>query len=152
MLLKTAILGAALAFISFGEWSRGQSGAPSAPAAAVPLESTYWKLTEIGGMAAVGGANANEANLVLNGEGKKLAGSTGCSPILGTYKLRESSLRFKLAGLTKTTCSDALRKQEEAFVEILKETTNYRIVGDTLELREKNELVARFQAQPQKQP
>jgi heat shock protein HslJ len=152
MLHKTAILGAALAFISFGEWSWSQSGAPAATTAAVPLESTYWKLTEIGGMAIVGGSNANQANLVLNGEGKKLTGSTGCNPILGSYKLREGSLRFKLAGLSKTTCSDALRKQEEAFLEILKETTNYRIVGDTLELREKEELLAKFQAQPQKQP
>ena len=152
MLHKIAILGAALAFTLFGEWSWGQSGAPAATAATVPLESTYWKLTEIGGMAAVGGSNANEASLVLNAEGKKLTGSTGCNPLLGSYKLRDSSLHFKLAGMTKTACSDALRKQEEAFVEILKETTNYRIVGDTLELRDKQELIAKFQAQTQKQP
>jgi heat shock protein HslJ len=152
MLHKTAILGAALAFILFGEWSWGQSGAPAAATASVPLESTYWKLTELGGMAAVGGANANEASLVLNAEGKKLTGSTGCNRIVGSYKLNKSSLHFKPAGLTKMACPDALMKQEEAFVEILKETTHYRIVGDTLELRDKADLLARFQARPQPQP
>jgi heat shock protein HslJ len=152
MLHKTAILGAALAFILFGEWSWGQSGAPAATTATVPLESTYWKLTELGGMAAVGGADANEASLVLNAEGKKLTGSTGCNRIVGSYKLNKSSLHFKPAGLTKMACPDALMKQEEAFVEILKETTHYRIVGDTLELRDKADLLARFQARPQPQP
>jgi heat shock protein HslJ len=148
---KTAILGAALAFISFGEWSWSQSGAPAATDA-VPLESTYWKLAEIGGMAAIGGSNTNEASLVLNAESKKMTGSTGCNPLLGSYKLRGASLHFKPAGLAKAACSDSLKKQEEAFVEILKETTTYRIVGGTLELRDKQELIAKFQAQPQKQP
>ncbi len=152
MLHKTVILGAALALILSGEWSWSRSGAPAATAAPVPLESTYWKLIELGGMVAVGGSNANEASLVLNGEGKKLTGSTGCNPLLGSYKLREGALEFKLARLTKTPCPDALAKQEEAFVEILKQTRNYRIVGDTLELRDKEELLAKLQAQPQKQP
>jgi heat shock protein HslJ len=150
MLHKTTILGAALALILFGQWSWSQSSAPAATATTVPLEGTNWKLTELGGMAAVGGANENGANLVLNAEGKKLTGSTGCNQLLGSYKVREGALHFKPAGLTKTACSDALRKQEEAFVEILKETSNYRIVGDTLELRDKADLLAKFQAQPAK--
>lgn len=152
MLHKTAILGAALAFILFGEWSWGQSGAPAATAATVPLESTYWKLTELGGMAAVGGADANEASLVLNAEGKKLTGSTGCNRIVGSYKLNKRSLHFKSAGVTKMACPDALMKQEEAFVEILKQTTNYRVVGETLELRDKEDVLAKFQARPQPRP
>jgi heat shock protein HslJ len=152
MLHKTAILGAALAFILFGEWSWGQSGAPAATTATVPLESTYWKLTELGGMPAVGGANANEASLVLNAEGKKLTGSTGCNRIVGSYKLNKNSLHFKSAGVTKMACPDALMKQEEAFVEILKQTTNYRVVGETLELRDKEDVLAKFQARPQPQP
>jgi heat shock protein HslJ len=152
MLHRIVILGAALAFISFGEWSWGQSGTPAATTATVPLESTYWKLTELGGMAAVGGANANEASLVLNAEGKKLTGSTGCNRIVGSYKLRGGSLHFKPAGLTKIACPDALMKQEEAFVEILKQTTNYRMVGETLELRDKEDVLAKFQARPQPRP
>jgi len=152
MLHKTAILGAALALILLGEWSWGQSGAPAATAATMPVESTYWKLIELGGMTVGGGSDANEASLVLNAEGKKLTGSTGCNRIVGRYKLREGSLHFKLAGLTKMSCSDSLRKQEEAFVEILKQTTNYRVVGETLELRDKEDVLAKFQARPQPQP
>jgi heat shock protein HslJ len=152
MLHRTAILGAALAFVLFGEWSWGQSGAPAATAGTVPLESTYWKLMEIGGMAAVGASNTNEANLVLNAEGKKLTGSTGCNPILGSYKLRGGSLSFKPAGMTKMACPDALMKQEEAFIEILKETNKYRIEGETLELRDKKDVLAKFQARPQQRP
>jgi heat shock protein HslJ len=152
MLHRTAILGAALAFVLFGEWSWGQSGAPAATAGTVPLESTYWKLMEIGGMAAVGGASVNEANLVLNAEGKKLTGSTGCNPLLGSYKLRGGSLSFKPAGMTKMACPDALMKQEEAFIEILKETNKYRIEGETLELRDKKDVLAKFQARPQQRP
>jgi heat shock protein HslJ len=103
-------------------------------------------------MAAVGGSNVNEANLVLNAEGKKLTGSTGCNPILGSYKLRGGSLSFKPAGMTKMACPDALMKQEEAFIEILKETNKYRIEGETLELRDKKDVLAKFQARPQQRP
>jgi heat shock protein HslJ len=152
MLHKTKILGAVLALVLLGEWSWGQSGAPAADAGSVPLEGTYWKLIELGGMAAVVGTKETEASLVLNVEGNKLDGSTGCNKVLGSYKLREGALHFKLAKLTKTACSDALRKQEEAFVEILKETQNYRIVGETLELRDKDDLLARLQAQHQQRP
>jgi heat shock protein HslJ len=152
MLHKTTILGAVLALILFGEWSWSQSGAPAATAGTVPLEGTYWKLIELGGMAAVGGANANEASLVLNADGKKLTGSTGCNPVVGTYKLRGGSLHFRPSGLAKTACSDALQKQEEAFVEILKQTTKYRVVGETLELRDKEDVLAKFQARLQPRP
>jgi len=151
MLHKTIILCLVFALVLLGAGSWGQSGAPPANAGSVPLEGTYWRLIEIGGMA-VGGANENGANLILNAQGNKLDGSTGCNKLIGSYKLREGALRFKLGKLTKTACPGALGKQEEAFVEILKETQNYRIVGETLELRDKEDLLARFQAQPQQRP
>lgn len=123
------------------------AGQASAAKATAPLAGTHWKLFEVGGMPAVAGEGTNEASLELKADGQ-LAGSSGCNRLVGSYKVRKDSLRFKPAGLTKMACPDSLMKQEEAFIEVLKETTKYRIVGKTLELRDDKDVLARLQARP----
>jgi heat shock protein HslJ len=100
------------------------------------------------GRAPLAGEGENEASLVLNAEGQ-LAGSSGCNRLVGSYKVKKNSLRFKPAGLTKMACPDRLMQQEEGFVEVLRQTTNYHIVGDTLELRHAKDVLARLQARSQ---
>ena len=156
MQCSTQILGAVVTCVFIGVVSWGgvstvdsqgsaeQAGQASS-SAATPLTGTHWKLVEMGGMPAVAGEGANEASLELNSDGK-LSGSSGCNRLVGTYKAGKNSLRFKPAGLTKMACPDRLMKQEEGFLEVLRQTRSYQITGDALELRDNKDVLARFQA------
>lgn len=106
------------------------------------LEGRDWKLIELGGNPIPPGGG----NLVLNGDGKRLSGSSGCNRLLGGYKLRPHSLRFTPTGLTRMACPESVMKQEQTFVEALKATTSHRIVGETLELRAGERALARFES------
>jgi len=111
------------------------------------LEATDWKLIELGGIPVVARPSTQGANLVLSVAGKKVAGSSGCNRIAGVYELENNVLRFKPLAVTMMACIDPLMKQEQVFIEALKATSNYRIAGDTLELRHGERVVARFKAE-----
>lgn len=111
------------------------------------LEGTDWKLIQIGSTQAVSGSEAASANLVLIADGNKLTGSSCCNRLLGTYDLNKDSLRFKPVGLKRMACPEPLMKQEQALTEALKATTSYRIRCETLELRNGDRVLARFQSQ-----
>jgi putative lipoprotein len=119
--------------------------APARPANPT-LAETSWTLIDIGGQPAVVGSDQKPAYLLLQTDGKKLAGSSGCNQVFGTYTLDGSRLRLNPAGLSMMMCPDTLMKQEKAFVAALKATTGYRIVGDRLELRDGDRVLARFRA------
>ncbi|MGH7893459.1 MAG: YbaY family lipoprotein [Candidatus Binatia bacterium] len=122
-------------------------GAPKAGAA---LEGTYWKLILVGGEPAVILPEAHEAHLTLEAEGKKLGGSSGCNRLLGTYELDGEHLRFAQVGSTRMACAEPLMKQEHAFVQALEGTTTYRATSETLELRDGERVLARFELRPGK--
>jgi len=114
-----------------------------------PLEGTDWKVTELGGAPVAAAPGARQASLVLTAEGRKVAGSTGCNRMAGTYELEKDALRFKPMALTMMACLEPLMKQEQAFVEALKATSSYRIAGETLELRDGEKVLARFESKSQ---
>lgn len=116
------------------------------PVVATQLGGTNWKLIELGGAPVAAGPAARQANLVLSVDGKSMSGSTGCNRIVGTYELEKDTLRFQPAGLTMMACLDPFMKQEQAFIEALKAASNFRIVGATLELRNAERVLARFEA------
>jgi putative lipoprotein len=113
------------------------------------LEGTRWKLIDIAGTPPVTGAAVEEVNVTLNGEGKRLTGSGGCNRLTGDYTLHRNSLRFRHIGSTMMACPDPVMKQEQAFMAALKDTTTYRITGQTLELLKEQQVLARLDAGPQ---
>ena len=55
--------------------------------AAAPLETTYWRATELGGKPVPGQNAAREAHLLFQPDGR-LTGSDGCNRISGSYQVK----------------------------------------------------------------
>jgi len=121
----------------------------SAPAkrAGRKLNSTYWMLVELNGKPAVPSMGRTQAYIRLHREQGRLEGSGGCNGLIGTYIVEQSALRFTPSGTTLMMCPPALMEQEQGLIAALKATSSYKIEGDTLELSNGKEVVARFQAQ-----
>jgi heat shock protein HslJ len=136
---------AALPVAAGGDSIEGARGGAAAAAshAGAALEGTHWKLVEVAGAPAVAG---REAYLELSAEGRKLAGTSGCNRLFGSYELGGDRLRFGGVGATRMACEEALMKQEQALEAALQATTSYRVDGSTLELRDGERVLARFAA------
>ena len=121
---------------------------PAAPASAsaVKLRGTHWTLAELNGKPAEPG-EGKTAHLVMHKKGQ-LSGSTGCNTLAGSYIASMGGLQFTPAATTMKMCTLGVMQQEQAFLGVLKATTNYRIDGETLELLNGAQVLAKFQAQP----
>ena len=110
------------------------------------LEGTHWKLVELGGKPVVAQAAAKQAYLSLERSDHRLAGSTGCNALVGTYKLKRGKLTIEPAATT-TACIDALARQESALLDAYRSVNRYRVDHNMLELRHGKDVLARFEAQ-----
>ena len=110
------------------------------------LVNTYWKLLEVGGHATLVGDNRQEPHMILQIEEQRLAGSSGCNRLIGTYEVTGDQLRLSPAGMTMMMCPDELMQQERALTKALQDTSTYRITGQSLELFDGERLVARFES------
>jgi copper homeostasis protein (lipoprotein) len=114
------------------------------PSVAEPLESTYWKLTELNGTEVVPVQGRGEAHLIFQAEGR-LAGSDGCNRLFGSYSLEGEKIQFGRTGGTLMACTQTVRDRE--FVEALGKAVSWRVLGSHLELRgAEDELLVRFTA------
>lgn len=110
----------------------------------LPLEGTEWVLTEVvGGVTVPEGA---DASLVLASMEGRAAGSSGCNRFIGTYDLAGGRITFGMEALTRRACSGPLMDLERDYMEALRLTGSYRLVGATLELLGESGPVARFRA------
>ena len=75
---------------------------------------------------------------MLRREGARVTGFTGCNTLAGTYKHDGSgALVFGPLITTRMACvADTANAQEAVFVKALQGINSYRIVGDSLELRD----------------
>ena len=111
------------------------------------LQGTYWRLVELNSKPAVPGMGQTQPYIELHKEQDRLEGSSGCNGVLGTYIVQQSALQITPEGTTMMMCPPALMEQEQGLINALKATANYKIEGDTLELSNGKEVVARFQGQ-----
>lgn len=108
--------------------------APVPPAAAEKnkpaLVGTYWKLVEVMGKAAIHDEQQVPAHMLLQAEGNRVAGNSGCNSFFATYELDEAKgrIRFSKAGSTMMACSDM--SMEDAFHKALAQVYNYSIGED----------------------
>ena len=99
-----------------------------------PLESTSWRLVELGGRPALGGGE-RRAHLRFKSDSASVVGFTGCNRLSGQFTRDGTTLRFGPAITTRMACADpAMNQQEQAFLSALNDTERYAIVGDTLTL------------------
>jgi len=117
----------------------------AAPSDDIVLENIEWQLVAIGQTLMMGYDGDRGASLILDPQGHKIAGSTGCNRYFGTYSLQNEQLSFSAAAMTRMACSEPLMAQEQQFIEALGEVTGYRMDGRALELLSGTEAVARFE-------
>lgn len=111
-----------------------------------PLVNTYWKLTQVGATAPEAVYNEREAHFVLHTEENRVAGSTGCNRLMGSYRLENGALRFGALATTRMACLEG-GETEQAFLAALEATATWQIEGQTLTLRdESGAVVAQFEA------
>jgi copper homeostasis protein (lipoprotein) len=113
----------------------GETCAPQAHAKASLVE-TYWRPVEIEGQAVVIHAGTREPHFVLSREGGRVRGFTGCNNLMGAYEQGPDGFRFKGMATTRKACPPA-NDIEARFVAALNATASVRVVGDALELRDK---------------
>jgi putative lipoprotein len=120
------------------------SAVPAKPAE-TKLRNTHWVLSEVSGQAARPG-QGETPHLVLHKKGN-FSGSTGCNRLAGNYIASMGALQFTPGPMTMRACADPIMQQEQAIVSALKATTGYKIDGSTLELRNGDQILAKFQAE-----
>lgn len=107
------------------------------------LFNYQWNLTELNGKAIT---VSNIPNLVLtDGQIKKVAGSTGCNRITGSFEFTRSNfIKFLPLAITKMACLG--NNVETEFLDMLKSANNFSISGNKLSLGNGQQIIARFNA------
>lgn len=104
------------------------------PMAAIELQETYWKLTELMGKPIVKNENMQkEIHIILKKEGNSVHGFSGCNTIMGKYELKEGNrITFSAMASTMMACPDMATESE--FNKMLGTVDNYSINGNVMTL------------------
>jgi heat shock protein HslJ len=109
---------------------------PVAPEADVELEGTAWRLDAIAeGAGPDGSVSSVLGEPVLELDGDRLGGDTGCNSFGGDYEVEGDRLRVGQLAQTLIGCEDALAAQERHVLEVLEADPVWTIDGPSLELR-----------------
>jgi copper homeostasis protein (lipoprotein) len=110
------------------------------------LENTLWRLTLLNGQPVSVGENQQQAQLVLQTEGRRVHGSGGCNRLMGSYRLDGDRLAFGPLATTRGACPSGM-ETEQAFLKALEQVRAWKIEGEHLELfGAGGERLARFEA------
>src|SRR5512139_3738326 len=71
----------------------------------LPLETTYWRATELAGKAPASQNQSREPHLVFQ-SGGRVTGSDGCNRITGSYELKGEGILFGPQAGTQMACPD----------------------------------------------
>ncbi|MGH9380501.1 MAG: META domain-containing protein [Thermoanaerobaculia bacterium] len=127
---------------TFGEARPGERCAEAAVAAA--LAGTHWQLTELPREEGFAVDPELEAHLVLDAEGGRVSGSSGCNRLVGTFTQDGDALSFGPLAGTRMACPEPAMELESRFYAALEAVTGYSIDGETLTLEGPDGPVARF--------
>ncbi|MDF0645817.1 MAG: META domain-containing protein [Nitrospira sp.] len=87
-----------------------------------------------------------EPSIVLHSENHRVAGSSGCNRLTGTYPVEGRTLHFSRTAATKMACADGMR-QEQAFLDALRHVETWKVIGEHLELYDhRGTTLLRFEA------
>ena len=121
----------------------GQAG-QGIPTNAALVETT-WYLTGVNGRSLFVEPGMRPIYIELIAEGSRLIGYTGCNRIMSSYRINDGTLVFAQIGATKVFCPGMMEIESE-IIAALSRVTNYRVIGNVLELSTGAELVASFEA------
>ncbi|MGH7629040.1 MAG: YbaY family lipoprotein [Gemmatimonadales bacterium] len=104
---------------------RASGAARTAPA---ELWGTSWRLTDLGGVTPLEGA---EATLEFPDRGK-IAGRGSCNRFFGTVEITGESLTLRPVGSTRMACAEPVMAQEGKYLKALAAAERYSLDGDVL--------------------
>ena len=116
-----------------------------APNEHAELQNTYWKLLELDGKPVVTPEGMREAHIILTGDESKAHGHAGCNNFFGTFQTSGDKLTFSALGSTMMACPEGM-DTEQAFLQVLSETTGFEISGQFLTLFADDRPLARLEA------
>ncbi len=126
-----------------GAWPRENCGARGVVS---ELEGTRWAPTRIAGQPVAIGVGGREPYLVLQPDGHRLTGFSGCNQLVGRYLAEGTSLRFSGIAKTGKACLQGM-ETEAAFTSALERARSYRLFSQHLELfDESGAVVARLES------
>lgn len=106
------------------------------------LGSRQWKLIQLDGANV---AASSKAYLEINDGQTRFSGSAGCNRMSGAVDVRGRRIDFSNVATTKMACVDPRsRRVETNFVRALENADRFRRQGDSLELYDRNRVVARL--------
>ena len=104
-------------------------GVPLLPS---PLETTFWRATQLAGKAVMSVSGTRELNLIFQ-TGGRVTGFDGCNSITGSYESKADAIRFGQMAGTLMACPNSA-ETERGFRDAVGGARRYRIIGDRLEL------------------
>lgn len=110
-----------------------------------PLQETVWQLVSVNAVPAQEAVLGQPAHIRLR-KGGRLTGSTGCNRVQGGWQANADKLGLSRLVSTRASCRDAMSQQEQAFLDALRNTRQYRQVGNQLELLQGDQVLARLVA------
>lgn len=110
-----------------------------------PLNETRWELLAVNGQPARAPVMGARAYLMLRPDGR-LSGATGCNTLGGTYQQDGARLSFDRLVVTRMGCPGAAQVQEQAMLNAVRQTKQFRMVSNQLELSDGSQVLARFTA------
>jgi heat shock protein HslJ len=114
------------------------------------LGTRQWKLVQLNGARVV---DASRAYLELNTAHTRFTGHTGCNRMSGTVDIRGRRIDFSNVSTTKMACVEPrARRVETGFVRALENVDRFRQTGNSLELLDRNRVVARLTAMTKQMP
>lgn len=120
---------------------------------AAPLQGTFWKLIQIAGKAmpghegqAIGMHKTRDIGILLDSQGQRLSGFSGCNRLMGAYQVDQQALTFTELGGTRMACPAASMALEQQVLQLLRGTKAFRIEGQALVLTDGTNELGRFNA------
>lgn len=118
--------------------------------AAVALQGTYWKLEKLRGNAIERLGREAEPHFVLQTAKNRVAGSSGCNRLTGTYVLNGNRLKLTRLAVIGKPCRDG-GKQAQAFTTALRQVVSWRVADRQLLLVDaQGSPIVQFKAQPKR--
>jgi len=131
----------------------GKTAATSAAQATAPLQGTFWKLIQIAGKSmpghegpAAGMHKTRDIGILLDKQGQRLSGFSGCNRLMGAYQVNQQALSFTELGGTRMACPAASMALEQQVLQLLRGTQAFRIDGQALVLTDGTNELGRFNA------
>lgn len=114
------------------------------------LSTSQWKLVQLHGVRV---PNASSAHLELNLNRTRFMGNTGCNRMNGAVAVQGRRIDFSNVVTTRMACVEwRARRVETGFVRALENADRFRQIGNSLELLDRNRVVARLTAMTRQWP